>query len=77
MVDYKAHIQSNPKIMLGKPTIKGTRITIELLLWKIAGGYTFEEILEMYPHLKLDDILASIAYAAAIMESEEVIRVKS
>jgi uncharacterized protein (DUF433 family) len=73
MVDYKEHIQSNPQIMLGKPTIKGTRITVELLLWKIAGGYTFEEILEMYPHLKLDDILASIAYAAAIIESEEVI----
>lgn len=74
MVDYKSHIQSNPKVMLGKPTIKGTRITVELILWKIAGGYTFEEILGMYPHLKLNDILASIAYAAAIMESEEVIK---
>ena len=73
MVDYRKHIQSNSKVMLGKPTVKGTRITVELLLWKIAGGYTFEEILEMYPHLKLNDILASIAYAAAIMESEEVI----
>lgn len=73
MVDYKKHIQSDPKIMLGKPTVKGTRITVELLLWKIAGGYTFDEILEMYPHLKLEDILASIAYAAAMMESEEVI----
>ncbi len=59
--------------MLGKPTVKGTRITVELLLRKIADGYTFEDILEMYPHLKLEDILASIAYAAAIMESEEVI----
>lgn len=73
MVDYRKHIQSNPKVMLGKPTVKGTRITVELLLWKIAGGYTFEEILEMYPHLELNDILASIAYAAAIIESEEVI----
>lgn len=73
MIDFKEHIQSNPQIMLGKPTIKGTRITVELLLWKIAGGYTFEEILDMYPHLKLEDILASIAYAAAIIESEEVI----
>lgn len=73
MIDYRKHIQSNPKIMLGKPTVKGTRITVELLLRKIADGYTFEDILEMYPHLKLEDILASIAYAAAIMESEEVI----
>ena len=73
MIDYRKHIQSNPKIMLGKPIVKGTRITVELLLRKVADGYTFEEILDMYPHLKLDDILASIAYAAAIMESEDVI----
>ena len=73
MVDYRKHIYSDPKIMLGKPIVKGTRITVELLLRKVADGYTFEEILKMYPHLKLDDILASIAYAAAIMESEEVI----
>lgn len=73
MVDYRLHIQSDPEIMLGKPTIKGTRITVELILWKIAGGYSFEEILEMYPHLSINDILASVAYAAAIIESEEVI----
>ena len=74
MIDFKQHIQSNPKVMLGKPTVKGTRITVELLLWKLAGGYTFEEILGMYPNLQLDDILAAIAYAAAMMESEEVIK---
>ncbi|MCO6479121.1 MAG: DUF433 domain-containing protein [Phaeodactylibacter sp.] len=72
MIDYRKHIQSNPKVMLGKPTVKGTRITVELLLRKIADGYTFEEVLDMYPHLKLEDILASIAYAAAIIESEEI-----
>jgi len=73
MIDYRDHIHADAKIMLGKPTIKGTRIPVELLLWKIAGGYTFEEVLEMYPHLKLEDILAAIAYAAAVMASEEVI----
>lgn len=73
MIDYREHIQSDPNVMLGKPTVKGTRITVELLLRKIADGYTFDEILSMYPHLKLEDILASIAYAAAIIASEEVI----
>ncbi|MBL7791423.1 MAG: DUF433 domain-containing protein [Saprospiraceae bacterium] len=73
MVDYKQHIHSDSKVMLGKPIIKGTRITVELLLRKLADGYSFEEILGMYPHLKLDDILAAVAYAAAMMESEEVI----
>lgn len=73
MVDYRDRIQSNPDVMLGKPTIKGTRITVELLLWKIAGGFSFEEILEMYPHLKMEDILGAVGYAAAILESEEAI----
>ena len=74
MVNYKEKIDSNPGIMLGKPKIKGTRITIELILRKISDGYSFEEILEMYPNLIKGDILAAIGYAAAILESEEVIR---
>ena len=74
MPNYKERIDSNPDIMLGKPKIKGTRITIELILRKISDGYSFEEMLEMYPNLKKEDILASVGYAAAILESEEVIR---
>lgn len=74
MVDYKDHIESNPDIMLGKPVIKGTRITVELLLRKLADGYDSKEILEMYPHLKPEDISAAILYAASVIESEEVIK---
>ena len=62
MVNFKDHIESNPDIMLGKPVIKGTRITVELLLRKLADGYESGEILEMYPHLKPEDILAAIIY---------------
>lgn len=76
MVDYKQHIQSDPQIMLGKPTIRGTRITVEQILWKLAGGYTVEDILDMYPHLTIDDIHASIAYAADIVSNEAVIGAK-
>jgi uncharacterized protein (DUF433 family) len=60
--------------MLGKPVIKGTRITVELLLRKLADGYDSKEILEMYPHLKPEDISAAILYAASVIESEEVIK---
>ena len=74
MVEVKRHIVSNPKIMLGKPIIKGTRVTVELLLRKLAGGYSTEEILEMYPHLKAEDVLAAISYAALVVEKEEVIK---
>ena len=74
MVEIKEHIESNPNVMLGKPTIKGTRITVELLLTKMANGYTSDEILEMYPHLNRENIHAAIAYAAQVVGNEEVIK---
>jgi len=52
-------IEMNPDIMFGKPVIRGTRITVEHILRKLAGGMTSEEIIEDHPHLKLDDILAA------------------
>lgn len=58
--------------MLGKPIIKGTRITVELILRQLAGGLTTEEILKNYPHLKLQDIQAAILYAAELVEEESV-----
>jgi uncharacterized protein (DUF433 family) len=59
-MNYQDKITSNPKVMLGKPVVKGTRITVELILKKIAGGYSFDEIIEMYSHLNKDDILACV-----------------
>jgi uncharacterized protein (DUF433 family) len=75
-MDYQNRITSDPKVMLGKPGIKGTRITVELILHKIAGGFAFEEILQMYPHLMYphltrEDILAAVGYAADVIASEE------
>jgi uncharacterized protein (DUF433 family) len=57
-------IERNPAIMLGKPVIKGTRITVELLMRKFADGFTVTDILDMYPHLTLEQVLAVFAYAA-------------
>ncbi len=74
MIDFTNHIDSDPKVMLGKPKIKGTRITVELILKKLADGYDTKEIIGMYPHIKLEDVLASIAYAASVIENEEVIK---
>jgi uncharacterized protein (DUF433 family) len=59
-MNYQDKITSSPKIMLGKPIVKGTRITVELILKKIMGGYSFDEILEMYPHISKEDILACV-----------------
>ncbi len=57
-------IEIDPKIMFGKPVIKGTRITVEHILRKVAGGMTVAEILDDHPHLEPDDVYAATAFAA-------------
>jgi uncharacterized protein (DUF433 family) len=59
-------IEINPKVMMGKPIIKGTRITAELVLEKLAAGQTIEDILRSYPHLNREQILACIEATAAM-----------
>ncbi len=71
---YKERITADPNIMLGKPIIKGTRITVELLLRKLAEGYTMDELLADYPHLTKEDILAAMEYASEVIAHEEMIR---
>jgi len=62
----------NPKVMTGKPIIKGTRIPVEQVLRLLPQGLSFDEILKDYPHLKKDDIMAALLYAAKVMGKEEV-----
>jgi uncharacterized protein (DUF433 family) len=56
-------ITSDPNVMLGKPCIRGTRITVELILRWLAEGRTFAELQEAYPHIGEDDIKAALAYS--------------
>ncbi|WP_345269317.1 DUF433 domain-containing protein [Nibrella viscosa] len=70
---YKDRISSDHQIMLGKPVIKGTRITVELLLRKMSQGATIPDLLTMYPHLEEADILAALMYASEVLANEEVI----
>lgn len=57
-------IEINPKIMLGKPVIRGTRVTVELILRKLGEGATEADVLDAYLQLKKEDIQAALAYAA-------------
>lgn len=66
-------IEINLAIMFGKPVIKGTRITVEHILRKLAGGMTPLEILADHPHLILTDIYAAAAFAADYLAQEEII----
>ena len=72
-MNFKERITSNPEIMLGKPIIKHTRITVELILKKLAEGMSENEILDAYPSLTKIDILACLSYSAQVITGEEVI----
>ena len=65
-------IEINPNIMFGKPVIKGTRITVEQILRKLAGGMTVEKIITDHPHLRKEDILAAQEFAADYLADEEI-----
>ena len=70
-------IVSNPKIMMGKPVIAGTRITVELILEKLAAGETYEQILEAHPRLTREAIQAALAFAAQALRADVVYPVVS
>jgi uncharacterized protein (DUF433 family) len=70
-------IDIDPAIMMGKPVIRGTRITVELVLRKLAEGTSEGELLEDYPHLTTEDIRAAVAYGAASVAHEEVVLLPS
>jgi uncharacterized protein (DUF433 family) len=74
-VSSLSRIEVNPQIMLGKPVIRGTRITVELLLYDLADGATEADLLEAYPSISQDDIRAAIRYAAAIVAHEETLSI--
>ncbi|RMH36429.1 MAG: DUF433 domain-containing protein [Nitrospirae bacterium] len=66
-------IEINPKIILGKPVIRGTRIPVELILRKLSEGATAADLCDAYPGLTPEDIRAAIAYAADALAHEDTI----
>jgi uncharacterized protein (DUF433 family) len=70
-------IEINPKVMLGKPVIRRTRITVELILRKLSEGAREADLLDAYPRLTREDIKAAIGYAADTLAHEETLLVGS
>ncbi|MCF7989165.1 MAG: DUF433 domain-containing protein [Thiohalocapsa sp.] len=75
MQDWKARIAVDPEVLVGKPVIKGTRISVELILDRLADGWTQEQIIESYPRVTREDILAAIAFAAEVFREEEYVAI--
>ncbi len=72
-MNYRERLEINPEIMMGKPIVKGTRITVELLLRKLSEGMSIEELLEAYPNIKAEDIYAVLSYSADVIGKEEML----
>lgn len=70
-MDWRTRIVTDPDVLVGKPTVKGTRISVELILGWLAQGWTHEQLLESYPQITRDDILAALAFAAEMMREEQ------
>ena len=69
------YIEVNPEVMTGKPVIRDTRITVEQILEDLATGDSVEDVLEAYPRLKKEHILAALSYAAQALKNELIIPV--
>jgi uncharacterized protein (DUF433 family) len=70
--DWQERIVADPKILVGKPVIKGTRLSVEFILDLLADGWTIERILDDYPQLQHEDIMAILKYAAEMVKEEKV-----
>ena len=76
-MDWRQRIAADPNVLVGKPVVKGTRISVELVLDLLAAGYTPAQVLQQYDHLSLDDVQACLAYAREVIQSERMFAIKS
>lgn len=77
MIEWRSHIESDPSIMYGKPVIKNTRISVDLILEKLSEGESAGDLLEAYPRITKEDILAVFAFAAESIKNEVVYPIAS
>ena len=70
--DFMKRIVVNPKVMVGKPVIKGTRVPVYEIVNRVAQGWTFQEIIEDFPRVTEDDIKAALMYAGKLLEGEDI-----
>ena len=71
-MDWQDRITVDPEILVGKPVIRGTRISVEFVVDLLGRGWTAEQVLREYDHLTAQDIQACLAYASDVLKSERV-----
>ena len=70
---WQDYIEQRPEVLCGKPIIKGTRISVELILERLGDGWSQDDILQSFPHIKPEHIQAAQAYAAAALATDEIL----
>lgn len=73
-MDWRDRIVADPEVLVGKPVVKGTRISVELVLELLSRGYSARDVVEQYDHLTVEDVLACLAYASDVVSLERMIR---
>jgi len=71
-MDWRDRITVDPRILVGKPVVKGTRISVGMVVDLLAAGWSHDQILDSYPILKADDLRACLAYPSELLHSEKV-----
>ena len=71
-MDWRGRMIMDPGVLVGTPIIKGTRISVEFVIDLLARGWTVEQVLKEFNHLKIEDIQACLAYASEIIKSEQI-----
>lgn len=72
-MNWRDRIVADPEILLGKPTIRGTRISVEMILNRLSQGWDVETLLQAYPHVTGEDVRAALAFAAEFLGEERYI----
>jgi uncharacterized protein (DUF433 family) len=72
MMDWRARVIVDPQVLVGKPIVKGTRLSVQFLVDLLAQGWSEQDLLSNYPGLVADDIRACLAYASAVLSAEKV-----
>ncbi len=71
-MNWRERIIVDPGVLVGKPIIKGTRISVDFVIDLLARGWTVEQVLKEFDHLKIEDIQACLAYASEIIKTEQI-----
>ncbi len=74
-MNWRDHIVSDPEILVGKPVVKGTRLSVELILERLADGWTPEDLFKSYPRLTPEALQAVFAFAAEVLKDEDYVAV--